>query len=62
MRYAVPITDDKMSAHFGHCQGFALIHADEAKGIILNKEVVPSPDMNRDYCPHGWQSTGFPLS
>ncbi|MDY7019103.1 MAG: NifB/NifX family molybdenum-iron cluster-binding protein [Chloroflexota bacterium] len=43
MRYAVPITDDKMSAHFGHCQCFALIDADEAKGIILNKEVVSSP-------------------
>jgi len=43
MRYAVPVTDDKMSAHFGHFQCFALIDADEAKGIILNKEVVPSP-------------------
>jgi len=43
MRYAVPITDGIVSTHFGHCQYFALIDADEAKGIILNKEVVPSP-------------------
>ena len=43
MRYAVPVTDGKLSAHFGHCQYFAMIDVDEAKGIILNQEVVPSP-------------------
>jgi len=43
MRYAVPITDNKVAEHFGHCQHFALIDADEAKGSILNKEIVSSP-------------------
>ena len=51
MRYAVPITDNKMSAHFGHCQHFALIDADEAKGVILNKEVLPSPGHQPGFLP-----------
>ena len=51
MRYAVPVTDGKVSAHFGHCQYFALIDADEAKGIILNQEIVPSPGHQPGFLP-----------
>ena len=43
MRYAVPITDGKVAAHFGHCENFALIDADEAKCVILKQEIVSSP-------------------
>ena len=27
MRYAIPITDGRVSDHFGHCESFALIDA-----------------------------------
>jgi len=43
MRYAVPVTDGGLSAHFGHCQQFALIDTDREKGIVLRKEFVNPP-------------------
>ena len=43
MRYAVPVTDGKLAAHFGHCQQFALIDTDREKGIVLRKEFVNPP-------------------
>ena len=43
MRYAVPVSNGKVAMHFGHCEHFALIDADEAKNTILMKEVVASP-------------------
>lgn len=44
MRYAVPVMDGRVSGHFGHCQQFALIDADEARKVILKKEIVTSPE------------------
>jgi len=43
MRYAIPISGGVVSTHFGHCEHFALIDADEEKREILHKELVPSP-------------------
>jgi len=43
MRYAVPVSGGMVSAHFGHCEHFALIDADEQKKAIIKKELVPSP-------------------
>jgi len=43
MRYAVPVSRGGLSAHFGHCEHFALIDVDEEKKEILKKELAPSP-------------------
>jgi predicted Fe-Mo cluster-binding NifX family protein len=43
MRFAVPVTDGKMAAHFGHCSHFALFDVDETTKTIVKKEVIPSP-------------------
>jgi predicted Fe-Mo cluster-binding NifX family protein len=43
MRFAVPMTDGKVSAHFGHCSHFALFDVDEATKAIVGREVIPSP-------------------
>ena len=43
MRYALPITDGKVSPHFGHCEQFALIDVDETARKIVNKELVIPP-------------------
>ena len=43
MRYAVPVTDGRLAAHFGHCEHFALIDVDEATKGIVRKELVASP-------------------
>lgn len=43
MRYAIPVSGGMVSTHFGHCEQFALIDADEEQKEILRKEFVPSP-------------------
>ena len=43
MRYGIPVSNGKLSAHFGHCEHFALIDVDEATGAIMRKELVASP-------------------
>lgn len=43
MRYAVPVEGGRLAQHFGHCEQFALIDADEERKEILRKEMVPSP-------------------
>jgi predicted Fe-Mo cluster-binding NifX family protein len=42
MKIAIPMAEGKLTAHFGHCQNFALI--DVENNEIKNKEVhVPPP-------------------
>ena len=43
MRYAVPVSNGKLATHFGHCEHFALIDADEVTKTIKHKELVASP-------------------
>lgn len=44
MRYAIPVSGGTVSPHFGHCEYFALIDADEKKKEIIRKELVASPE------------------
>ncbi len=44
MKIVIPLTGGKLSTHFGHCERFAILDADQASGAILSKEeVVPPP-------------------
>ncbi|MBN1368809.1 MAG: NifB/NifX family molybdenum-iron cluster-binding protein [Dehalococcoidaceae bacterium] len=43
MKYALPLNDGKVSAHFGHCEQFALVEADPASKTILSKEFLTPP-------------------
>ncbi len=43
MRYAIPVSDGRLAAHFGHCEHFTLIDVDEATKTIVNKELIASP-------------------
>ena len=36
MRIAIPVTDGKLSAHFGHCEEFAVVDVDEQTRQIAN--------------------------
>jgi ATP-binding protein involved in chromosome partitioning len=51
MRLAVPITDDKVSPHFGHCSHFALFDVDEATSAIVRREIIPSPGHQPGFLP-----------
>jgi len=43
MRYAIPVSSGEVATHFGHCEQFALIDVDEARKMIVGKEIIPSP-------------------
>ncbi|MBE0479989.1 MAG: NifB/NifX family molybdenum-iron cluster-binding protein [Dehalococcoidia bacterium] len=43
MRYAIPVSGNMVSPHFGHCEHFALIDVDEQTRSILKKELLPTP-------------------
>jgi Mrp family chromosome partitioning ATPase/NifU-like protein involved in Fe-S cluster formation/predicted Fe-Mo cluster-binding NifX family protein len=43
MRIAIPIANGKLSAHFGHCERFALVDVDPAAKILLKREDVDAP-------------------
>ena len=53
MRYAIPVSGGALDPHFGHCQEFAFVDADEAKKEILKKEIIPSPGHEPGVLP-GW--------
>jgi len=44
MRIAIPTANGRLSAHFGHCEEFALIDADPDTKTIVGKEMVAAPD------------------
>ena len=41
MKFAIPLAEGKLTAHFGHCQEFALIEVEQDE--ITNKEVLIPP-------------------
>ena len=43
MRYAVPVSNGSLAAHFGHCEHFALLDVDEGAKEITGSELVASP-------------------
>ena len=51
MRYAVPVTDGKLAAHFGHCSHFALIDVDDETMTIEKKEIIASPGHQPGFLP-----------
>ena len=51
MRVAVPVTEGKVAAHFGHCSHFALFDVDETTKTIVKKEVIPSPGHQPGFLP-----------
>ena len=43
MRIAIPVVQEKLSPHFGHCDEFALIDVALEEREIVAIEIVPSP-------------------
>jgi predicted Fe-Mo cluster-binding NifX family protein len=42
MKFAIPLAEGKLTAHFGHCQEFALVEV-EANQIKSKETLVPPP-------------------
>lgn len=43
MRIAIPMTNGRLSPHFGHCEQFALVDVDPEAGEILQRRSVEAP-------------------
>ena len=43
MKVAVPTSEGKLAAHFGHCEQFALFDVDQENKCITNKEMLTPP-------------------
>ncbi len=41
MKFAIPLAEGKLTAHFGHCQEFALVEVENNE--IKNKEILVPP-------------------
>lgn len=52
-RYVIPVTQGVLDPHFGHCEAFALIDADEKRKVITGRKIVPSPGHRPGFLP-GW--------
>jgi ATP-binding protein involved in chromosome partitioning len=43
MKIAVPLADGRLCMHFGHCEQFALVEADEQNKIVNTTLLTPPP-------------------
>lgn len=43
MKIAIPVTNGKLSSHFGHCEQFAVVDIDADKKSIINTEMLTPP-------------------
>ena len=56
MKFAIPLAEGKLTAHFGHCQKFALIEVADNK--IKNKETLIPPPHEPGVLPAWLHSLG----
>ena len=51
MLIAIPVANDKLDLHFGHCKEFALIKVDQKNQEILSRENVKAPPHQPGFLP-----------
>jgi predicted Fe-Mo cluster-binding NifX family protein len=56
MKFAIPLAEGKLTAHFGHCQEFALIETDN--GEIKEKEILIPPQHEPGVLPRWLHEKG----
>jgi predicted Fe-Mo cluster-binding NifX family protein len=56
MKFAIPMVDGKLTAHFGHCKEFALIHVEENE--IKNKKILEPPPHEPGVLPEWLRKLG----
>ena len=56
MKIAIPLANGKLTMHFGHCEGFALVDVDPTEKKILKREDIEALRINRGCCRCGWRS------
>ncbi len=58
MKIAIPVAEGKLCLHFGHCEQFALLEADEKTRTILGKQMLTPPPHEPGVLPRWLQEQG----
>lgn len=58
LKFAIPLANDQLCMHFGHCQEFAVIEADENEKKILKVEKLTPPPHEPGVIPRWIASIG----
>jgi len=53
MKIALPVAQNQVCMHFGHCEEFAIFEVDEENKKIINQESISSPPHQPGMLP-GW--------
>lgn len=61
MKVAVPVSGGRLCAHFGHCDSFAVIEVDRAKGEILSRADLQAPPHEPGLLPRWLAKEGVRL-
>ncbi|AQQ10002.1 Dinitrogenase iron-molybdenum cofactor [Sedimentisphaera cyanobacteriorum] len=61
MKIALPVVNGKLSLHFGHCQSFALVEADENSREIKETEYTQPPPHEPGVLPKWLHDLGADL-
>jgi len=61
MKIAIPLTDGRLSTHFGHCDEFVLFEVDRDGKEIINKTVLASPGHQPGMLPRMLHEQGTDL-
>ena len=56
MKFAIPIADGKLTAHFGHCKEFAMVEVEDQK--ILRTEMLDPPPHEPGVLPRWLKEQG----
>ena len=56
MKFAIPLADGKLTAHFGHCQEFAIFEVEDSE--IKNKETLVPPPQEPGVLPRWLHELG----
>ena len=56
MKFAIPIADGKLTAHFGHCKEFAMVEGEDQK--ILSTEMLDPPPHEPGVLPRWLKEQG----
>ncbi|MGB7556770.1 MAG: NifB/NifX family molybdenum-iron cluster-binding protein [Candidatus Korobacteraceae bacterium] len=51
MRIAIPLSDGRLSQHFGHSEQFLFVDTDKEQRSILRRELVPAPEHVSGFLP-----------
>lgn len=58
MKIAIPVTEGRLSPHFGHCEQFVIFDVDDSSKQILDQKILESPPHSPGMLPRWLASEG----